>query len=114
MKIIKSLEHLPYEETLQELGLFNLDKRRLRGDIINTYKYLKGRCQEDDARLFHSSRMGSKGHKLKHEKFHLNVRKNFFTLGVAEHWNRLPRETVESLSLETFKTHLDTILHNLL
>lgn len=38
------------------------------------------------------------------------MRKNFFTLRVAEHWNRLPRETGESPLLETFKTHLDTFL----
>jgi len=50
------------------------------------------------------------GHKLKHEKFHLNMRKNFFTLRVTEPSNRLPRGVVESPSLEIFKTHLDEIL----
>jgi len=47
------------------------------------------------------------GHKLKHRKFRLNMRKNFFTLRVMEHWNRLPREAVESPSPEIFKTRLD-------
>ena len=42
------------------------------------------------------------------------MRKNFFTLSVAERWNRLPREVVESPSLGTFKTHLDATLCNLL
>jgi len=49
-------------------------------------------------------------HKLKLRKFHLNMRKNFCTLKVTEHWNRLPREAVDSASLETFKTYLDEIL----
>jgi len=40
--------------------------------------------------------------------------KNFFTLRVMEHWNRLPREAVESPSLEIFKTHLDKVLCSLL
>ncbi|KFV74834.1 hypothetical protein N308_06978, partial [Struthio camelus australis] len=54
------------------------------------------------------------GHKLKHRKFHLNLRKNFFPVRVPEPWNRLPREVVESPSLEIFKTRLDAILGNML
>ena len=52
------------------------------------------------------------GHKLKHRKFHTNVYNNFFTVRVMEHWNRLPREVVESPSLEILKTYLYTYLCN--
>jgi len=45
-----------------------------------------------------------------HKKFRLTMRKNFFTLTVAEHWKGLPREVVESPSLEILKTHLDEVL----
>ncbi|RMC15240.1 hypothetical protein DUI87_07425 [Hirundo rustica rustica] len=52
------------------------------------------------------------GHKLKYKKFHLNIRKNFFALRVAEHWDRLPWEVMESPSLETFKTQKPTWTHS--
>jgi len=47
------------------------------------------------------------GHKLEHRKFCTNMRRNIFTVRVMEHWNRLPREVVDSPSLEILKTHLD-------
>ena len=62
----------------------------------------------------HAFTIRSSGHKLKHRKFRLNMRKNFFPLRVTEPWPRLPREVVESPSLEMFKTRLDKVLCSLL
>ncbi|KAK4823779.1 hypothetical protein QYF61_006501 [Mycteria americana] len=114
-KMMKGLEHLSYGERLRELGLFSLEKRRLRGDLTNAYKYLKGGCQEDGARLFSvvpSARTRGHGHTMKHRRFPLNIRKHFCTVRASKHRHRLPREIVESPSLEIFKGHLDAVLSN--
>ena len=80
-KMIWGLEHLLYKERLRNLGLFILEFwRTRRGDLINAYKYLKGRCQVDGSRLFlvvHRDRTRGNGHKTKHTKFHMNMKKNF-------------------------------------
>ena len=86
-------------------------------ELRNAHKYLQGGGQEDGARLFSvvpSNRTRGNGHKLKQRKLQLNTRKNFFPLKVMEPWPRLPREAVESPSLEILRPCLDKVLCSLL
>ena len=116
-KMIRGMQYLSYEERLRELGLFSLEKRRLQGDLIVAFQYLKGAYKKDGDRLFSracSDRTRGNGFKIKLCRFRPDIRKKFFTMRVVKHWNRLPREVVDAPSLETSKVRLDGALSNLI
>ena len=81
--MIGGLETKPYGERLKELGMFSLEMRRLRGDLIALFKGLKGCPTEEGQDLFSilpECRTRNNGIKLEEARFQLDIRKNFLTV----------------------------------
>ena len=90
-----------------------LEKRRLWGDPIAAFQYLKEAYKQEGNQLFErvdNCRTRGSGFKLREVRFRLDVRGKFFT---GRCWNRLPREAVDAPSLEVFKARLDGALGSL-
>ena len=102
---------------MRELGLFSLEKRRLWGDLIVAFQYLKEAFKKDGDKLFNRgccNRTRGDYFKLKEGRFRVDTMKKFFSVRVVKHWNSLPREVVDAPYQETFKVRLDGALNNLI
>ncbi len=97
-KMIPSLRNKSYEERLARLSLFSLEKRRLRGKIIECFKILKIFTNVDASKLFSissTSRTRNKGIKLRCKEVQLDCTNFFFTNDVVREWNKLPLSIVQ-------------------
>ena len=110
-KLVEGMRGLPYEERLRRLNMTTLERRRLRGDMIETYKILTGRERIDVDCFFKLSSGGYslRGHcfKLYKDRSRLAVRRNFFSQRVVGVWNGLSAHVVEAPSVNSFKNRID-------
>ena len=111
-KMVWGLSKKSYAERLHILGLYSLQQRRLRGDLIEMYKLLNGRERISNEQFFtlaptqHSTR----GHSLKlfKERCRLNYRKYLFSQRAVDDWNSLPSKVIDASSVNVFKNRLDS------
>ena len=110
-RMLPGFQHLGYRERLNRLGLYSLERRRLRGDLIEVFKILRGTDRVDVGRLFplRVGKIPTRGHsfRIEGQRFRGNMRGNFFTQRVVAVWNGLPVEVVEAGSILLFKSKLD-------
>jgi hypothetical protein len=115
-KLVPSLRHLSYPERLRRLRLPTLIYRRVRGDLITTYRLVQGLDDFDYRQLFtlsadahnHPTRGIRKMYKPGlRRNWPLTACKNAFNHRVVNWWNRLPEDVVTAPSLNSFKEHLD-------
>ena len=109
-KCVPGLKDKTYEERLAEMKLPSLSFRRKRGDFIELYKYTHGLYSVNESLIHYSEIRRTRGHNLKLEKrsCNLDIRKYFFTFRTVNTWNELPEEIVNSPSLNSFKTRIDS------
>jgi len=98
------------DSRLRKLGIYSLDRRRLRGDLIETFKIITGKEHVDSSKFFQLSDVtsGLRGHSLKlfKPRCSTTTRQNFFSLRVINEWNKLPQE-VDAPTINAFKYRLD-------
>ena len=114
-KLIPSIRHRGYERRLQALGLFSLETRRLRGQLIEVFKMLNAFENVDYRKLFKLSENPTRnnGWKLDPPRFRTTLCGNFFSYKIVNTWNELPSHVVGSTSVDMFKNRLDKVLHTL-
>ena len=109
-KLIRDIQHLTYGERLKHLGIPTLQYRRIRADIVETFKIIKGIDKIENDTIFPINRAANtRGHKYKIYKKHCrtNRRKYSFSQRVVDYWNALPDHVTDAPSTNSFKSRLN-------
>ena len=109
-KKVNGLKNMPYQERLKHLGLTTLKYRRLRGDMIETYKILHEIYDPNVSLTLVRDQAERRGNRYKlyvEGNFRTDIRKYGFKHRIIKHWNKLPNQVVEAKSVNAFKNQLD-------
>ena len=108
-KLVPELKDLEYEERLKRMDLPSLRYRRVRGDMIETYKYTHSKYTVNEDLLIRNEASVARGHSLKLQKRYCGsaTKFNFYSFRIVDSWNFLPEDIVNAPTLNTFKARLD-------
>jgi hypothetical protein len=114
-KVIPGLKDLTYEQRLAKMKLPSLYYRRIRGDLIEMYKYSHEIYKLGEKLFVYEENKTTRGHiyKLKKNRCNTTLRQHFFTQRVINRWNSLPASVIEAPSLNAFKNRIDIHLKNI-
>ena len=114
-RFFSSLRPLDYEKRLDRLGLWTLEERRNRADLVELFKMYKGLSSVPLETFFtRDTDSVTRGHsgKLKKQFSRTDIRQHFFSNRVVSRWNYLPADAINSGTVNTFKSHLLRIKKN--
>ena len=109
-KIIPEIRNHSYHQRLKDLELIILLQRRLRGKLIEVFKYLNIFNNVSPIGLFEydfNDRTRNNGKKIIMKRFNTSVLQHFFPINITATWNALPYDVVNSWTLNTFNNSLD-------
>ena len=107
-KMIHEIRNHSYHQRIQDIDLISLVPRRLRGQLIEMFKYLNRFTTANARGLFDydlNDRTRNNGAKMIVKHFNTSVAQHFYTIKIT--WNALPSEVVSSRTVNTFKNRLD-------
>jgi len=107
--MIPAIRSLSYEDWLKSTGLWSLEDRRVRADLVKVFKIIHGMSTVNFNTFFEfSHNIHTRGHSLKLQKkrVHTDLRQHFFTDRVINKWNLLPEETVTANNVNSCKRNL--------
>ena len=106
------LKDKPYQDRLKDLGLWTLEERRNRADMIEVFKIMKGLSNISPEKLFeidNSSRTRGHSMKIVKHRFLSTVRQHSFSQRVITRWNNLDEKAVSAKTVNSFKNQLESL-----
>ena len=97
--------------------MYSVERRYIRGDLIEAFKIVNGLEGLDKDKYFKfevSHRTRGHNRKIYKERVETEIRRKFFSNRIVDRWNELPQEVINSKTVDTFKNRLDKYMDEVL